>query len=92
MLQSMGSQRVRHTLVTEQQQQKCVLEKSIMQKESRDPEEVTSWAGDDDIHVEMYSIDTLIFHSSSKYLLSTYYVHQSLYHIFQLDYLGPTCM
>ena len=74
MLQFMGSQRVRHTLVTEQQQQKCVLEKSIMQKESRDPEEVTSWAGDDDIHVEMYSIDTLIFHSSSKYFLGACYV------------------
>ena len=45
-----------------------------MQKESRDPEEVTSWAGDDDIHVEMYSIDMLIFHSFSKYFLGACYV------------------
>ena len=74
MLQSTGSQRVGHTLVTEQQQQQCVLENSIRQKEPRDPEEVTSWAGDDDIHVEMYSIDMLIFHSFSKYFLGACYV------------------
>ena len=74
MLQSTGSQRVGHTLVTEQQQQQCVLENSIRQKEPRDPEEVTSWAGDDDIHIEMCLIDTLTFHSLSKYFLGACYV------------------
>ena len=73
MLHSMGSQRVRHNLATEQQQ-KCVLEKSIMQKESRDPEEATSWAGDNDIHVEVYLIDMLLFHPFGKYFLGACYV------------------
>ena len=45
-----------------------------MQKESRDPEEVTSWAGDDDIDVDVYLIDMLLFHPFGKYFLGACYV------------------
>lgn len=35
-----------------------------------DPQEATFWAGEDNIHIDMYLADILIFHSVRKYHLS----------------------
>lgn len=44
------------------------------------------------LYLNKADFKNVCIYSFSKYLLSIYYVHQSLHQIFQLDYLGPTCM